>query len=190
MADEMKTCANCGRTQASGAFCEACGTKLTEAAAAPPPAPAPPPPSVPAPEPAAATPPPPPLMTPPPFAPQPEYSPQPGYAPQPMYASPPPNYTDITGKGFWSKFFDFSFKEFITPSVIKVLFIVIMVVIGLTVLTVIVEGFVTFHAAGVIFLIAALIYGFVALLFSRVFLELVMVFFNIHDNTKDIADKK
>ena len=43
---------------------------------------------------------------------------------------------------------------------------------------------------GVVALIAALIWGFVALLFSRVFLELVMVFFNIHDHTKKMADKK
>ena len=36
---------------------------------------------------------------------------------------------------------------------------------------------------------AAIIYGFVALLFSRVFLELIMVFFNIHEYTKKIAGK-
>jgi hypothetical protein len=47
-----------------------------------------------------------------------------------------------------------------------------------------------FGAVGVVMLIAALIWGFVALLFSRVFLELVMVFFNIHDHTKKMADKK
>jgi hypothetical protein len=135
----------------------------------------------PAPEPAAAAPPPPP----PPVAPQPVYATQPAYIP-----TPPVNYTDITGKGFWSRFFDFSFKEFITPSVIKVLFIVIIVVIGLSMLGMIVEGFVVFGALGVVWLIAALIYGFVALLFSRVFLELVVVFFNIHDNTKDLVDKK
>ncbi len=110
---------------------------------------------------------------------------------QPMYAPVPQmNYNDITGKGFWARFFDFSFKEFITPSVIKVLFIVMMVVIGLSVLGMIVQGFVFFGAVGVVMLIAALIWGFVALLFSRVFLELVMVFFNIHDHTKKMADKK
>jgi hypothetical protein len=167
VADELMTCANCGHTQATGAFCETCGTKLAPAAAAPAAAPAP----EPAPAPAAATFPPP--------------------APMPVFVpAPQVNYGDITGKGFWGRFFDFSFREFITPSVIKVLFIVMMVVIGLTMLGIIVQGFMWSAGTGVVALIGAIIWGFVALLFSRVFLELIMVFFNIHDDTRKMANKK
>lgn len=160
MADAMKTCANCGHTQASGEFCEACGTRLpateagpTAGAGAPPP----------------------------PVAPQ-----APTYAAQAPYSYGPGQYADITQKGFWARFFDFSFKSFVTPSLIKVLFIVFMVVIGLSVIGMIVTGFSASAATGVLFLIGGLIYGFLALLWARVVLEIVIIFFRIHENTEAI----
>lgn len=166
MADEPMTCANCGHAQATGAFCEACGTKLPAAAAAvaaatPPAEPAPAAASVPAAAPAAAAPPP-----------------------------PPSAYADITGKGFWAKFFDLSFSEFVTPSVIKVLFILFMVLIGLGFLGGVINGFLWSPALGVSALIGGLIGGFVALILARVFLEIVIVFFHIHDNTREIVKSK
>jgi hypothetical protein len=114
------------------------------------------------------------------------------YAP-PSYAAPQVSASDLTGKGFWGRFFDFSFKEFITPSFIKVLFVIVLVVIGLSVIFMIVRGVqLPLVSAGVkvFWVIAALVYGFVAVLFSRVFLELIMVFFNVHEYVKKIADKK
>jgi hypothetical protein len=160
VADELKTCANCGNTQATGAFCESCGAKLPDtaavAAAAAPASPAP--------------------------------------AAQPVPPPPPPpapgSYADITGKGFWAKFFDFSFSDFITPSVIRVLFILFMVVIGLSFIGGLVSGFMWSPALGVFALIGGLIWGFVALILARVFLEIVIVFFHIHDDTKEIAKSK
>jgi hypothetical protein len=162
VADELKTCANCGHAQAAGAFCETCGTKLPDAAAA---APA-----------AAAVPPPPP--------------PAPGAQPTAPVTPPPGRYADLGTKGFWARFFDLSFSDYITPSVIKILFIVIMVVIGLSVIGGIIVGFTVSAGTGVFALIGGLIYGFLALLFSRVFLEVVIVFFHIHDNTQEIAKSK
>lgn len=162
MADEMKTCANCGHTQATGDFCEACGTRLPDAAAPAAAAPA-----------AAAAPPPPPHAAPP------------QYAAAPVYA--PAQFADITGKGFWSRFFDFSFKTFVTPSLIKVLFIVFMVVIGLSVLGMIIVGFMAGAGTGVMFLIGGLIYGFLMLLWARVILEIVVVFFRIKEDTGEMA---
>jgi Domain of unknown function (DUF4282) len=94
------------------------------------------------------------------------------------------------GRGFWSRFFDFSFQEFITPSLIKVLFILAMIVIGLGVLGAIIFGFMVSAGTGVFALIAALIYGFVMLLFARVGLEMIIVFFRIHEDTKEIARSK
>jgi Domain of unknown function (DUF4282) len=180
VADELKTCANCGHSQAAGAFCEACGTKLPAAAAAA--AATTPPPEPPAAaEPVSPPPPPPPAAAQPPYAAQPQY----GAAPP-----PPGGYDTIVGKGFWSRFFDLSFSDYITPSVIRVLFIVIMVVIGLTVLGAIIAGFMVSAGTGVFALIGGIIYGFLSLLFSRVFLEVIMVFFHIHDNTRDIAKRK
>jgi hypothetical protein len=173
VADELKTCANCGNTQATGAFCEACGAKLPAAAAAGAAAT-----SSPEPVPVAAPAPPPPA--------------QPQYAPQPQYGTPPPpgGSTNASGKGFWARFFDLSFSEYITPSVIKVLFIVIMVVIGLSILGGIIIGFIGGVGTGVFALIGGLIYGFLTLLFARVWLEVIMVFFRIHDNTEEIVRNK
>jgi uncharacterized membrane protein len=96
----------------------------------------------------------------------------------------------IIDKGFWGKFFDLSFKEYITPSVIRVLFIVIMVVIGLSIIGAIVAGFTMSAGTGVFALIGGLIYGFLTLLFARVLLEVIMVFFKIHENTEKIARRK
>ena len=193
MADEVKTCANCGHTQATGVFCEVCGTKLPDApaveaaavaasAAAPvAPAAAAAPPAAPAPPPA------PPVAQPAPVA----------AAAVPAAASAPPSpppqqgaYADITGQSFWNKFFDLSFSHYITPSVIKVLFILFMVVIGLSVIGGIINGFLWSPAMGIFALIAGLIGGFVWLILARVFLELVMVFFNINRNTDEIAKNK
>jgi hypothetical protein len=203
VADELKTCANCGHAQASGVFCEVCGTKLPEgsavaatAAASPEPAPVAAPVAAAAVAPAAAptpvaaapvaaaaaaAPAPPPPPPPPPAA-------QPQYAPAPQ--AQPGVYADITDKGFWSKFFDLSFRHYITPSVIKVLFILFMVVIALSVIGGIINGFLWSPALGVFALIAGLIGGFVWLILARVFLEVIMVFFNIDRNTDGIAKNK
>jgi len=169
VADPIKTCANCGHAQVTGDFCDTCGTRLPAAAAAGTTAGA-------AAMGAAGA------ASPPPYAPPPQY----GAPQQPMagYAPPP------RGNGFWSRFFDFSFEEFITPSLIKVLFVIAMVVIGLGVLAAIIMGFVASGVYGIFVLIAALIGGFIYLLLARVGLEMVVVFFRIRENTEEIANRK
>jgi hypothetical protein len=168
MTTPLKTCANCGHAQNEGDFCEACGTRLPEQAS-----------SVPTRADAApgagagyAPPPPPP---PPPAT---------GYAPPAAYQAPP------RGDGFWARLFDLSFEEFITPSIIKVLFLIAIVVIGLSVLGAIVMGFVSSGALGIVILVAALVAGFIYLLFARVFLEMVVVFFRIRDDTEELVRRK
>lgn len=184
MADVGRTCANCGHTQESGDFCENCGTRMptpptgetvaqaggvSVAGAAAGGATAAGAGGTPS---GGGTPPPPPT-----------------YGAQSQYGAPPPRRTEQR-RSFWSRLLDFSFEEFITPTIIKVLFIVAMVVIGLTVLGMIVAGFYTYGVAGIFWLVGALIWGFVALLFARVWLELVVIFFRIRDNTEEIAGGK
>ena len=108
----------------------------------------------------------------------------PGQQP-PGYHAPPPSKS-----GFWSRLFDFSFEEFITPSIVKVLFIIGIIVICLSVLFSIVLGFWGYGAWGIVVLIGALIYGFLWLLFFRVALEVFVVFFRIRDNTEEIVSRK
>ncbi len=195
MTDAVKTCANCGNTQTSGEFCEKCGTRMPAAYA---------PAGTAAPgvgttagaataagmaagagsaafseaRPSA----PPPPMTPPPYAQQQYSPPPPGYG--------PPNHQYSGSKGFFGRLFDFSFQEFITPSIIKVLFIISIVVIGLGFLGGVIFGFAASPGAGVLFLIGGLIYSFLMLLYARVMLEIFIVFFRIQDNTEEIAKGK
>ncbi len=63
-----------------------------------------------------------------------------------------PRYDYPRSRGFFSRLFDFSFEEFITPSIIKILFIISMVVIGLGVLGGIIFGFMASAGTGVMFL--------------------------------------
>ncbi len=203
MADVGNTCANCGHTQATGDFCEECGTRMPMApaggvvaqtvapvaagagtasaagAAAPVAAGA----GAVAAGAAAQTA----TVTAPPVASPPPPPPPPAYVAQTHYGTPPPS---ARGRSFWNRLFDFSFEEFITPSIIKALFIIAMVVIGLSVLGMIIAGFTGYGAMGIFWLIGALIWGFIALLFARVGLELIIIFFRIKDDTEDMASKK
>lgn len=168
MADVMmKTCANCGNVQAGGEFCEKCGARLPALATAgsPPPSPAA------------------------------NASTGGGgatgtqgarpYGGPPASGAPPHPY--VERRGFFGRVFDLSFHEFITPSIIKVLFIISIVVIGLGVLALIITGFATGAGTGVLFVIGGLIGGFLAILYVRVILELFIVFFRIHDNTEEMV---
>jgi hypothetical protein len=167
VANVARTCANCGYSQATGDFCDNCGTRLPPATAAyeqsrpsgPPPASPPP------------------------------------YGTTSGYSGPPPRYSrtsrrDTPRRGFFGRLFDFSFEEFITPSIIKVLLVLAIIAIGLSVLGGIITGFMSSAALGVGFLIGGLIFGFFALLYARVLLEVFIVFFRIRDNTEEIANSK
>ncbi len=102
----------------------------------------------------------------------------------PMYAPPPRR------KGFWSRLFDLSFEEFVTPSLIKLIFVVAMIVIALGILGAIVVGFMTGVGTGFIMLVGSLIWGFFALLWIRVLLEVAIVFFRIRDDTEEMVARK
>ncbi len=112
MADPgSKLCPQCGHAQAGGEFCEVCGTRLAAAAGAGFSSPAgtggPVPPPVAGGGPAA----------PPPYA---QYQ-------QPMYGG---GYPGSSQPGFFARLFDFSFETFITPTIIKALFILYLVVVA------------------------------------------------------------
>ncbi len=85
--------------------------------------------------------------------------------------------------------FDLSFEKFITPSVVKIIYILVIVMAGLMWLFAMIAGlnngfggFVGgFLFGGLAFLIMILIY--------RVFLELTMILFRINDNTEKMANK-
>jgi hypothetical protein len=87
-------------------------------------------------------------------------------------------------KGFFGRLFDLSFNEFVTPSIIKVIFIVGIVLAALMSLFV----FAAFAnqgggaiAAGIVF--APLVF-FVYVLFARVLSEVYLILFRIEENTR------
>ena len=84
--------------------------------------------------------------------------------------------------GFFARLFDVSMKTFITPSIIKVLFILGLVVISIFSLILLIAG--TQADGGIVFVLLAPLYWFVGVLYLRVILEVIVVLFRIEENTR------
>ena len=166
-----KSCPQCGHAQVGGEFCEVCGTRLVAAAGFSPTAAAggsAPPPSAGGPG----------MAAPPPYAAQ----------PQPMYGGYPGGGQE---RGFFARLFDFSFESFITPTIIKALFIIYLVMVAFIAIAMVIVGFTQSTLVGIIALIIGVpIFGFIYILVGRVWLELVIIFFRIHENTETLAAQK
>jgi len=104
-------------------------------------------------------------------------------APAPAPTGPGANADTDTGQtGFFSRLFDVSMKTFITPSIIKVLFILGIVVISIFSLILLVAG--TQADGGTVFILLAPLYWFIGVLYLRVILEVIVVLFRIEENTR------
>lgn len=83
--------------------------------------------------------------------------------------------------------FDFSFDEFISISLIKVLYVLFMIVAGLAALMVLIAFASQGGGALVVGLIAAPVIFLLYVILARVWLEVLIVVFRIAENTKEIA---
>ncbi len=92
-----------------------------------------------------------------------------------------------TGKSFLGALFDFSFSDFITPKIIKVLYILGVVLAGLYALFFIVLGFNLGTGSGTVFLLLSPLIFLIMVIFIRVGLEIYLVIFQIGDNTREIV---
>ena len=91
----------------------------------------------------------------------------------------------MSTKGFWAGLFDFSFSEFVTTRVVKVLY-VLMVVVAAGVGVVL---FLTGFKNPVNFLFGPLVFvGY--LIVGRISLETVIVIFRLAENVQYLADVK
>jgi hypothetical protein len=94
------------------------------------------------------------------------------------------------GNSFLLSLIDVSMKEMITPKIIRVLYIIGLVGIGLGALGAIVTAIFTVGSTGVGSLIAAIIAAplgaFIGVVFLRVYLEIIILLFNIYDQLKEI----
>jgi hypothetical protein len=96
----------------------------------------------------------------------------------------------MNNKGLLGCVFDISFSEFVTPRLIKILFIIAIVGSAMGALTILRGGLVANDA--VIFLaslIMAPVVFLVCVLWSRVCLELIMVVFRIAENTDRLVEQ-
>lgn len=93
-------------------------------------------------------------------------------------------------RGFLGSLFDFSFSSFVTPKIIKVLYVLFTIWTGLIGLTILVIGFRTGGVAGGLFTLIIIEPIFILLTLGvyRVVLEAFMVLFRIYEETKKIRE--
>ncbi|MFH1038073.1 MAG: DUF4282 domain-containing protein [PVC group bacterium] len=92
-------------------------------------------------------------------------------------------------KGFLGTIFDFSFTEFVTTKVIKFLLGLAIVVNAIITIVMIVNGFNNSAILGIVILILSPVVYLVLMLFSRIYLELIIVIFRIAENLIAIREK-
>ncbi|MEZ4503096.1 MAG: DUF4282 domain-containing protein [Dehalococcoidia bacterium] len=91
------------------------------------------------------------------------------------------------GKNFFGRLFDFSFSEFITGSVIRFVYMLLVVLSGLGALAFLIGGLARGGGAAIGALVFAPIAFLVYVLLARIWLEVLIVIFRIAENTEEIA---
>ncbi len=91
--------------------------------------------------------------------------------------------------GFLGSLFDFSFSEFVTTRVIKTLFVVAIVLVGLGTIGLVISGFSKSAVAGVFMLLLSPLFFLLYVLFARIWLELIIVMFRIAENTSRLVEQ-
>lgn len=105
------------------------------------------------------------------------------YPPPPMDSMPPQD------KGFFESLFDYSFTSFVTPRLIKAIYILMTVVIACVWVGAVVVGFVVAPVLGLLYLVVGAFVALLWLALYRVGLEMIMVIFRIGDNVQAIASR-
>lgn len=100
-------------------------------------------------------------------------------------ATPTP--PDNTRRGFFESLMDTRFDSLITPSLIRLLYVIGMVILAIVAIGFIIAGFVESAGTGVIALILAPIFALIYLIVLRVYLELVIVAFKIREGIDVVA---
>lgn len=116
-------------------------------------------------------------------SPTPTPTPTPSAGPAPIPSSPL-QAANPEGRSFFARLFDTSFSSFITPSIIKLLFILGVIFFSIIGVVLLIAGLATLDDNGIVLVILAPIYWFFGVVYTRVFLELAIVFFRIESNTR------
>lgn len=101
-----------------------------------------------------------------------------------------PPQAQAAAKGFFASLFDISFTSFVTPKIIKILYVLMMILLGLVALGYIVFAFSVNAILGllVLIIIAPLMF-FIYLALWRIALEIIMVIFKVSEDVRAIRDR-
>jgi hypothetical protein len=95
--------------------------------------------------------------------------------------------------GFFSALFDMSFSEFITTKLIKVLYVLILSLIGIGLVVGVLSGLATMirrggFVVGLAMVIVVPVMALILVIGARMWMETIIVLFRIAENTTEIAD--
>lgn len=107
-----------------------------------------------------------------------------GTGPLPYGPSGPDDPISPAGAGFFAALFDLSFASFVTPRLIKVLYVLVMVGLALTWLIFVIAGFHAGALEGLLALVGGGILAMIYLLVTRVVLEFCIAVFRIADDVQ------
>jgi hypothetical protein len=112
-----------------------------------------------------------------------------GYQAYPPSQPGGPDY-DVSAKGFVASLFDFGFNSFVTPKVIKFIYVLYMIVIGLGALSFLIFSFKVSAIFGIIALVILCpLYFIVSLAFLRIVLEFYIVVFRMAEDIRSIRNR-
>jgi hypothetical protein len=95
----------------------------------------------------------------------------------------------MQAKGFLSSLFDYSFSYFVTPRIIKILYVLATILISLWTLLLVLAAFQASSGFGaVMLLVGGPLFFLLSMIYARVILELIIVFFRINGNVQEIRD--
>ena len=94
-------------------------------------------------------------------------------------------------RSFFSSLFDYSFSSFVTPRIIRILYVLATILISLWTLALVLAGFNISSGAGLVMLVVVgpLLF-LISMIYARVGLELIIVFFRINGNVQEIRDER
>ncbi|MDY6892573.1 MAG: DUF4282 domain-containing protein [Chloroflexota bacterium] len=92
-------------------------------------------------------------------------------------------------KGFLGRLFDFSFDEFITPTIIRLLFGLSIALSVVYIISMIWGAFVTSFGYGIVTLVLSPLLLLLFVIIARVYLEIIIILFRIASDVRDLVDK-
>jgi uncharacterized membrane protein len=93
----------------------------------------------------------------------------------------------LDAKGFFQSLFDFSFSSLITTRIIRIVYIVITVVYSLVAVVFLIAGLASGTGSGIAFAIIFVPIGYLLyLVFTRIWLELIIIVFRIGEDIRAI----